>query len=61
MKLTRRHVVGGLAAAVAGILPTLSLAQATGTIAIITPSHDIRSSRPKPMALPPRRQNLAMK
>lgn len=40
MNLNRRHVVGGLAAAVAGILPTLSLAQAKGTIAIITPSHD---------------------
>jgi erythritol transport system substrate-binding protein len=40
MNLNRRHVVGGLAAAVAGILPTLSLAQGAGTIAIITPSHD---------------------
>ena len=40
MNFNRRHVVGGLAAAVAGILPTLSLAQAKGTIAIITPSHD---------------------
>lgn len=40
MIFNRRHVIGGLAAAVAGILPTLSLAQAKGTIAIITPSHD---------------------
>ena len=40
MNFNRRHVVGGLAAAVAGILPTLSLAQGAGTIAIITPSHD---------------------
>lgn len=40
MNLNRRHVVGGLVAAVAGILPTLSLAQAKGAIAIITPSHD---------------------
>ena len=40
MNLNRRHVVGGLAAVVAGILPTISLAQGKGTIAIITPSHD---------------------
>lgn len=40
MILNRRHVLGGLAAAVAGILPTISFAQAKGTIAIITPSHD---------------------
>ncbi|MBN8629410.1 MAG: D-ribose ABC transporter substrate-binding protein [Rhodobacterales bacterium] len=40
MILTRRLLVGGLAAAVAGILPTLSFAQGKGTIAIITPSHD---------------------
>jgi erythritol transport system substrate-binding protein len=40
MILNRRLFVGSLAAAVSGILPTLSLAQAKGTIAIITPSHD---------------------
>ncbi|MEZ5753438.1 MAG: D-ribose ABC transporter substrate-binding protein [Paracoccaceae bacterium] len=40
MNLNRRHVVGGLAAVVAGILPTLSFAQGKGVIAIITPSHD---------------------
>ena len=40
MNLNRRLLVGSLAAAVAGILPTLSFAQAKGTIAIITPSHD---------------------
>jgi erythritol transport system substrate-binding protein len=40
MILNRRLLVGGMAAAVAGILPTLSLAQGKGTIAIITPSHD---------------------
>jgi erythritol transport system substrate-binding protein len=38
--LNRRLVVGSLAAAVSGLLPTLSFAQAKGTIAIITPSHD---------------------
>lgn len=40
MNLNRRLLVGSLAAAVAGILPTMSFAQAKGTIAIITPSHD---------------------
>ena len=40
MILNRRQLVGGLAVAVAGILPTLSFAQGKGTIAIITPSHD---------------------
>lgn len=40
MNLNRRLLVGSLAAAVSGILPTLSFAQAKGTIAIITPSHD---------------------
>ena len=40
MILNRRLFVGSLAAAVSGILPTLSFAQAKGTIAIITPSHD---------------------
>ena len=40
MILNRRLLVGGMAAAVAGILPTLSFAQGKGTIAIITPSHD---------------------
>jgi erythritol transport system substrate-binding protein len=40
MNLNRRLFVGSLTAAVSGILPTLSLAQAKGTIAIITPSHD---------------------
>jgi erythritol transport system substrate-binding protein len=40
MNLNRRLLVGGLAAAVSGILPTLSFAQGKGTIAIITPSHD---------------------
>jgi erythritol transport system substrate-binding protein len=40
MILNRRLLVGSLAAAVSGILPTLSFAQAKGTIAIITPSHD---------------------
>lgn len=40
MILNRRLFVGSLAAAVSGILPTLSLAQGKGTIAIITPSHD---------------------
>ena len=40
MILNRRLFVGSLAAAVSGILPSLSLAQAKGTIAIITPSHD---------------------
>jgi erythritol transport system substrate-binding protein len=40
MILNRRLFVGSLAAAVSGSLPTLSLAQAKGTIAIITPSHD---------------------
>lgn len=40
MNLNRRLFVGSLAAAVSGILPTLSFAQAKGTIAIITPSHD---------------------
>ncbi len=36
----RRLFVGSLTAAVSGILPTLSFAQAKGAIAIITPSHD---------------------
>ena len=40
MNLNRRLFVGSLTAAVSGILPTLSQAQAKGTIAIITPSHD---------------------
>lgn len=40
MILNRRLLVGGMAAAVAGILPTLSFAQGKGIIAIITPSHD---------------------
>jgi erythritol transport system substrate-binding protein len=40
MNLNRRLFVGSLTAAVSGILPTLSFAQAKGTIAIITPSHD---------------------
>lgn len=40
MILNRRLLVGSLAAAVSGILPTLSFAQGKGTIAIITPSHD---------------------
>jgi erythritol transport system substrate-binding protein len=40
MILNRRLFVGSLAGAVSGSLPTLSLAQAKGTIAIITPSHD---------------------
>ncbi|MCU0827445.1 MAG: D-ribose ABC transporter substrate-binding protein [Tabrizicola sp.] len=40
MILNRRLFVGSLTAAVTGILPTLSLAQGKGTIAIITPSHD---------------------
>jgi erythritol transport system substrate-binding protein len=40
MILNRRLVVGGLAAAVSGILPTLTRAQSKGVIAIITPSHD---------------------
>jgi len=40
MNLNRRLFVGSLAAAVSGILPTLSFAQGKGTIAIITPSHD---------------------
>lgn len=40
MNLNRRLMVGSLAAAVSGILPTLSFAQGKGTIAIITPSHD---------------------
>lgn len=40
MNLNRRLFVGSLSAAVSGILPTLSFAQAKGTIAIITPSHD---------------------
>jgi erythritol transport system substrate-binding protein len=40
MNLNRRLLVGSLAAAVSGILPTLTFAQAKGTIAIITPSHD---------------------
>lgn len=40
MILNRRLFVGSLTAAVSGILPTLSLAQDKGTIAIITPSHD---------------------
>lgn len=40
MILNRRLFVGSLAAAVSGILPTLSFAQGKGTIAIITPSHD---------------------
>lgn len=40
MILNRRLLVGSLAAAVSGILPTLSFAQAKGTVAIITPSHD---------------------
>ena len=40
MILNRRLFVGSLAAAVSGILPTLSFALAKGTIAIITPSHD---------------------
>jgi len=40
MILNRRLFVGSLTAAVSGILPTLSLAQGKGTIAIITPSHD---------------------
>jgi erythritol transport system substrate-binding protein len=40
MNLNRRLFVGSLAVAVSGILPTLSFAQAKGTIAIITPSHD---------------------
>ena len=40
MNLNRRQLVGGLAVAVAGILPTQSFAQGKGTIAIITPSHD---------------------
>ena len=40
MILNRRLFVGSLTAAVSGILPTLSFAQAKGTIAIITPSHD---------------------
>jgi erythritol transport system substrate-binding protein len=40
MNLNRRLLVGSLAAAVSGILPTLSFAQAKGAIAIITPSHD---------------------
>ena len=40
MILNRRLFVGSLAAAVSGILPSLSLAQGKGTIAIITPSHD---------------------
>lgn len=40
MILNRRHVVGGLAAVVSGILPTLIRAQGKGVIAIITPSHD---------------------
>jgi erythritol transport system substrate-binding protein len=40
MNLNRRLLVGSLAAAVSGILPTLSFAQGKGTIAIITPSHD---------------------
>lgn len=40
MNLNRRIFVGSLAAAVSGILPSLSFAQGKGTIAIITPSHD---------------------
>lgn len=40
MILNRRLMMGSLAAAVSGILPTLSLAASKGTIAIITPSHD---------------------
>jgi erythritol transport system substrate-binding protein len=40
MILNRRLFVGSLTAAVSGILPTLSLAQGKGIIAIITPSHD---------------------
>lgn len=40
MILNRRLFVGSLAAAVSGILPTLSFAEGKGTIAIITPSHD---------------------
>lgn len=40
MKLTRRLMVGGFIAAVSGIMPTFTLAQDNGTIAIITPSHD---------------------
>jgi erythritol transport system substrate-binding protein len=40
MILNRRLFVGSLAAAVSGILPTLSFAQGKGVIAIITPSHD---------------------
>ena len=40
MKLNRRLFVGSLAVAMSGILPTLANAQAKGTIAIITPSHD---------------------
>ncbi|HQU68083.1 MAG TPA: D-ribose ABC transporter substrate-binding protein [Albidovulum sp.] len=40
MNLNRRHVLGGMVAAVSGILPALSLAQGKGIIAIITPSHD---------------------
>lgn len=40
MNLNRRLFVGSLTAAVSGILPTLSFAQAKGIIAIITPSHD---------------------
>ena len=40
MILNRRLLVGSLAAAVSGILPTLSFAQGKGTIAIITPSDD---------------------
>jgi erythritol transport system substrate-binding protein len=40
MNLNRRLFVGSLTAAVSGILPTLSFAQAKGAIAIITPSHD---------------------
>jgi erythritol transport system substrate-binding protein len=40
MNLNRRLFVGSLAAAVSGILPTLSFAEGKGTIAIITPSPD---------------------
>lgn len=40
MNVNRRLIVGGLASAVSGILPTLTWAQTAGTIAIITPSHD---------------------
>jgi erythritol transport system substrate-binding protein len=40
MILNRRLLVGSVAAAFSGILPTLSFAQVKGVIAIITPSHD---------------------